>query len=336
MKVTLKTIADLAGTSPATVSRALTNRGYVSDRIRVRIEKAVEETGYTPKMTQQIAIDQVKKIVMVISANITSQVYINYFQGITDYLSKKGYICLEAFSDANPAKEAQYLRFASNNQFGAVVLLNISETPDLSRQLTSVRCPVVFVNRYLRSADVDAICVDNYRGGYTATKYLIDAGHKNIIHLAGLPSSVVSQDRLLGFQDALLDAGLPFSSKNIFQGDLTKESGEELGRFLSTAEHDFTAVFVSNDMMAIGLLNSLFAHGVLVPDDISIISFDTTPIVKNARVKLTTVGFSSFEMGVAAGEIVYQRMHAKKGTPRRVIYPATIEEGDSVRILHQT
>ena len=84
MKVTLKTIADLAGTSPATVSRALTNRGYVSDRIRVRIEKAVEETGYTPKMTQQIAIDQVKKIVMVISANITSQVYINYFQGITD------------------------------------------------------------------------------------------------------------------------------------------------------------------------------------------------------------------------------------------------------------
>ena len=245
MKVTLKTIADLAGTSPATVSRALTNRGYVSDRTRVRIEKAVEETGYTPKMTQQIAIGQVKKIVMVISANITSQVYINYFQGITDYLSKKGYICLEAFSDANPAKEAQYLRFASNNQFGAVVVLNISETPDLSRQLTSVRCPVVFVNRYLRSADVDAICVDNYRGGYTATKYLIDAGHKNIIHLAGLPSSVVSQDRLLGFQDALLDAGLPFSSKNIFQGDLTKESGEELGRFLSTAEHDFTAVFVS-------------------------------------------------------------------------------------------
>ena len=140
----------------------------------------------------------------------------------------------------------------------------------------------------------------------------------------------------MGFQDALLDAGLPFSSKNIFQGDLTKESGEELGRFLSTAEHDFTAVFVSNDMMAIGLLNSLFAHGVLVPDDISIISFDTTPIVKNARVKLTTVGFSSFEMGVAAGEIVYQRMHAKKGIPRRVIYPATIEEGDSVRILHQT
>lgn len=112
-----------------------------------------------------------------------------------------------------------------------------------------------------------------------------------------------------------------------------QHSGRDLGAWLATTHNNFTAAFVSNDLMAVGLLNSLHEHGLSVPDDISIVSFDTTPLVKNARVKLTTVGFNSREMGEAAGEIVYQRLHSQKSSPRRVIYPASIDEGDSVRHL---
>ena len=200
---------------------------------------------------------------------------------------------MEAFSHQNPIREIDCLKFASNNHFG----------------------------------------VDNYRGGYVATKYLIDAGHRRIIHLAGIATSVVAQDRLLGFHDAMIDANLPYSSESIFQGNLLKESGEELGRWLASTPTDFTAVFVCNDLMAVGLLNSLLEQGISVPEDMSIISFDTTPLAKNARVNLTTVGFDSYEMGKAAGEIVYQRIHAQKSSPRRVIYPASIDEGISVKRL---
>ncbi|HWQ80618.1 MAG TPA: LacI family DNA-binding transcriptional regulator [Anaerovoracaceae bacterium] len=333
MKVTLKTIAALADTSPATISRVLTNRGYVNEETRRRIEVAIQESGYTPRESKYVSITQTEKIILVISSNITSQIYIDYFQGLTAYLGEKGYLCLEAYTAQDTAKDIRYLKFANDNHFGAIVLLNLSETPELIRELKDIRCPVVFVNRYLRSADVDAICVDNYRGGYAATKYLIDAGHTRIIHLAGTPTSVVTQDRMLGFHDAMVDAGLPISDENIFQGNLLQDSGEQLGNWLATTPNDFTAVFVSNDFMAVGLLNALHEHGLSVPEDVSIISFDTTPMVKNARVKLTTVGFNSHEMGEAAGEIVYQRMHFQKSSPRRVIYPASIDEGDSVKRL---
>lgn len=333
MKVTLKTIAALADTSPATVSRVLNNRGYVKEETRNRIEMAIQESAYTPKESKSVSVNQTGKIILVISSNITSQVYIDYFQGLSAYLGEKGYLCLEAYTAQDTAEDIRYLKFANDNYFGAIVLLNISETPELIEALKDIRCPVVFVNRYLRSADVDAICVDNYRGGYAATRYLIDAGHTRIIHLAGTPTSVVSQDRMLGFHDAMVDAGLSLSEENIFQGNLRKDSGEQLGHWLAATPNDFTAVFVSNDMMAVGLLNTLYEHGLSVPEDLSIISFDTTPLVKNARVKLTTIGFNSHEMGEAAGEIVYQRMHFQKSSPRRVIYPASIDEGNSVKRL---
>ena len=137
----------------------------------------------------------------------------------------------------------------------------------------------------------------------------------------------------MGFQDAMVDAGVPFSEDNIFRGDLTEESGERFAAELAKRPHKFSAVFVGNDYMAIGLLNALHKYGISVPKDVSIVNFDSTPIVKNARVKLTSVGFSSIEMGRAAGEIVYQRMSAQQTLPRRVIYPATIDEGDSVRMF---
>lgn len=333
MKATIKTIADMTNTSSATVSRTLARKGYVKEETRSRIEAAVRETGYQYKRTKQISADQTKKIVLVVSANLNSQIYIEYFKGLTAYLSEKGYYCLEAFSNADPRREVQYIKFAANNQFGAVVLLNVAETPELVALLPSITCPVVFVNRYLRAADVDAICVDNYRGGYAATKCLIDAGHRHILHLTGNPNSVVTQDRLLGFHDAMQDAHLPISDEDIFQGDLTEEGGERLGDYLAKNRDRYTAAFVSNDSMAVGLLNSLYEHGMKVPDDISIVSFDTTPIVKNARVKLTTIGFSSYEMGVAAGELVNQRIHLGGSTPRKIVYPATIDYGESVRII---
>jgi len=332
-KVTLKTIADLADTSPATVSRYLSKQGYVSETTRSRIEDAMQQIGYQPKKQRYISVDSTQKMVMVISSNVTSQIYIDYFQGLNYYLTEKGYVCLQVCSNLNSQKEVEYLKFAEENQFGAIVMLNVAETPELIRQLAKTTRPVVFVNRYLRSADVDSITVDNYRGGYTATRYLLDAGHHKIAHLAGITTSVVCQDRLLGFQDAMEDAGVPLRSDNIFHGDLTEESGERFAEEIARKPHKFTAVFVGNDYMAIGLLNGLYQRGISVPKDISIVNFDSTPIVKHARVKLTSVGFSSIEMGRAAGEIVYQRMSAQENQPRKVIYPATIDEGDSVRTL---
>lgn len=332
-KITIKMIAEAAQTSPATVSRYLSKRGYVGDLSRERIEEAMRVLGYSHRKQNYISTDSTKKIVMVVSSNVSGQVYIDYFRGMSEYLSEKGYVCLQAYSDNDPEKETRYLKYAQENQFGAVIMLNVTETAELIDALTGMTMPVVFVNRHLRSADADAITVDNYRGGYVAAKYLLDAGHRKIVHLAGIASSVVSQDRLFGFRDAMIDAGIEFSEKYIFKGDLTEKSGEKLAAYLARNPGEFTAAFVGNDFMAVGLVNALHRYRISVPEDFSIVSFDSTPLAKNARVKLTSVGFNSVEMGRAAGEMVYQRMHAQDNTPRKMVYPARIDEGDSVKRL---
>ena len=333
MKATIKSIAELANTSSATVSRALSNRGYVGAETRRRIESAALELGYDFKRSQLGQDEQNAKIVLVVSSNLISQVYIDYFKGLTAYLGEKGCFCFQAFSNANPEREVECIRFADQNRFGAVVLLNVAETPKLISLLEKINCPVVLINRYLRAMDTDAVCVDNYRGGYMAAKYLIDAGHSRIVYLTGNANSVVTQDRLLGFQDAMHDAGLKLDSKDILLGDLTEASGERFGEYLAQNKEQYTAAFASNDAMAVGLLKSLCRNHVAVPDDISILSFDTTPIVKNAKVRLTTIGFDSYEMGRAAGELVVQKMCQKEGVSRRIVYPAEIDEGESVKRL---
>lgn len=332
-KITIQMIAQTAQTSPTTVSRYLTRQGYVSEAARGRIEEAIETLGYVPKNQHLVSAESNGKMVLVVSANVSGQVYIDYFQGMSDYLSGKGYLCMQVYSEGDGEKECRYLRYAEENRFGAVIMLNAAETPALIGQLQKMTRPVVFVNRHLRSADVDAITVDNYRGGYVATRYLLDAGHRDIVHLSGVDYSVITQDRLLGFRDAMQDAGIPLTAEHIFRGDMTEASGEQLAEEIAAHPGRFTAVFAANDYMAIGLLNGLHRRGIRVPEDVSIINFDSTPLAKNARVRLTSVGFDSVEMGRAAGEVVYQRIHASGSLPRKVSYPARVMDGDSVKRL---
>ncbi len=126
MKATIKSIAELANTSSATVSRALSNRGYVGAETRRRIESAALELGYDFKRSQLGQDEQNAKIVLVVSSNLISQVYIDYFKGLTAYLGEKGCFCFQAFSNANPEREVECIRFADQNRFGAVVLLNVA------------------------------------------------------------------------------------------------------------------------------------------------------------------------------------------------------------------
>lgn len=333
MKTTVRMIAKMANTSAATVSRYLSGAKSVNPKTAKRIDEAVVETGYTVKSGKEKNSNKLSKMVMVISSDLGSQIFIDYYIGINDYLRSKGYYCVESYSTFDVEQITSDLLYASANCFGGVVLLNISESSELIAALKKTTCPVIFVNRFLRSAEVDAVCVDNYQGGYAATKYLIDAGHKKIIHLSGITTSVVSQDRLLGFYDAMMDAKLPLADENIFNGDLTEDSGIRLGKKLVDGSLDCTAVFVANDKMAVGLTNYLHSHGKRIPEDYSIISFDTTPLAKNACVRLTTVSFNSYNMGLAAGEMLYNKMTTADSThmmPKKLVYPATIDEGDSV------
>jgi DNA-binding LacI/PurR family transcriptional regulator len=236
-------------------------------------------------------------------------------------------------SDYDSSVDEGYLEYAITRGFCGVIMLSAIETPGLSSLLADRSIPVVLVNRYLRSMDMDVVSIDNFRSGFMGTNYLIEAGHTRIAHLGGPENSVVCQDRLHGYRDALSAAGIKADPDGIFHGDLQYESGLKFGEFLARNPGRFTAVFSANDLMAKGLAEALFESGLRVPEDISITCFDNTVNAVNGRVRLTTISYDGFAMGVSAGEMLLNRIENPSAPYSKVFYSPTLTERDSVRSL---
>lgn len=230
--------------------------------------------------------------------------------------------------------EEECIQFAHRDNYNGIILLSAMETTGLIKLLKKGTCPVVLVNRYIRSMDLNVVCIDNFRGGYIATNYLIEKGHSRIAHLAGPDNSTTSQDRLRGYQKAMEDAGQPVAEEAIFFGDLSHDSGYSFGEYyLKNLIGQYTAVFSANDAMTAGLIMKLTENGIKIPDDLSIICFDDSPMAREGAIKLTTVSRDSDTMGLVAAEIMIDMIANGTETKRKVVYPPLLNERESVKDL---
>lgn len=333
MKITLNDIAKQTGISSATISRVLTNSGYVKPETKAIIEKALIQNDYRHTPRRKSMPQEISEIVLVITGDITSNVYTSNIKGITQEIEKTGKKIFIVNSDYFSDKEEEYLKFAFRNHFAGVIMLNPIETGGLVQSLRSAQCPVVMVNRYLRALDTDAVCIDNFRGGYMATDYLIQRGHRGIAHLCGPDNSIACQERLRGYRDAMRMAGLPILDNSIFNGDLQYESGLQFGRQICSMKKEtrFTAVYSANDIMATGLVDAFFEAGLSVPDDLSITCSDNTLNAVKSRVKLTTVAHDPVEMGVSGAQLLLTRMENPNSKTERIVYAPVLTERNSVK-----
>lgn len=327
--VTITDIAKACGVSNATVSRALSGSSAVKPATRQKVIERANELGYkygSKKETIPLKI-------MLIVGDITNQFYIGIIKGINSLLQQEGYKVACFYSDYSSSVEEEYVRFAFDDGYHGIIMITATETDSLSSLISSNTCPVVLVNRYIRSMDLDVVCIDNHRGGYLATSYLIQAGHKKIAHLAGPQNSTASQDRLIGFRSAMADAKLDCPDESIFFGDLMKSSGIQFAEYYIRALKDYTAIFCANDICASGLLEGLTKHGIRIPDDLSIICFDDSTAPFCGTVKLTNVSRDSFTMGTAAAELMINALRSNHHLPRKLVFPPALHEGNSVRRL---
>ncbi len=334
MKMTLIDIAKQTGISSATVSRVLNSSGYVNPETRIKVENALLQNNYQHTTRRKSVPAEISEIILVVTGDITSNVYTSNIKGITQVLEKTGKKIFIADSGYASEKEEDYLKFAFRNHFAGVIMLNPIETVGLVQALqASSHCPVVMVNRYLRSLDTDVVCIDNFRGGYMATDYLIQHGHKKIAHLSGLDNSIATQERLRGYSDAMRIAGLPLTNANIGNGDLQYESGLKFGRQICAMDKEsrFTAVYSANDIMATGLVDAFFEAGFSVPEDFSITCSDNTLNAVKSRVKLTTVAHDPVEMGVSGARLLLSRMANPKSRTEKIVYAPLLTERNSVK-----
>jgi LacI family transcriptional regulator len=274
--------------------------------------------------------------------NLVGPFRVEALRGISERLSSSQYQLL--FYNSNvpfPTTPEQYER-TSRGLFeiinkgsvdGLIMLQPVNDKTYLA-ELYQQGFPLVFIDDwgYMSQFDVPVVEVDNYNGALQAVRHLIGLGHQRIAIITGpleVGSSAVrtSVDRLAGYKDALKEAGLPFDSALVAQGDFSEESGYScITALLDRAEtaSGFTALFASNDLMAIGAMNALNERGLKVPDDMSVVGFDDIPLDAYIRPALTTVRMPVKEMGKLAVEMLIEQIECKTLTAKKVLFPTEL------------
>jgi LacI family transcriptional regulator len=300
---TIKEVSHLARVSMATVSRVLNNTVPVAEETRLRVIEAVEVLNYKPNAFARGLVTNRSGGIGVVINEISSPFYSGIVRGIEEVVEPRGLHLLVSSGHAQAPLEQGAVESLKQRRSDALILqLEAVSDTDLVRWAQG-DTPVIVVGRSVPELAERCVYLDNVAGGYLATKHLIEHGHRQIAHLAGWLAIKDARDRLEGYKRALADAGLPFDERLVVTGDFVEVGGQRGAQELLGRGLPFTALVAGNDQMAAGALHTLRAHGLRVPQDISLIGYDDVLFARYLFPALTTIRQPLAEMGRAAARL---------------------------------
>jgi DNA-binding LacI/PurR family transcriptional regulator len=293
--VTIAYIAESAGVSVPTVSKVLNGRSGVSDETRARIEELIARYGYRKPPKNR------SNLVELVFRELESMWAVEIIRGVERVArrNKVGVLVSEFGLQDTPARTI-------DDTVGRrpQCVLSVSQLSEREReQLRAKGIPfVVFDPNEELPDDVPFVGATNWRGGQSATRHLVELGHRRIAMISG-PDHPFCLARMAGYSSALTEAGLPVDPDLVVRTQLTREDGRVAARDLLSRPDRPTAVFTANDMQALGVYQAARELGLRIPDDLSVVGFDDVPAVAWVDPPLTTVHQPLAEMAVAATEL---------------------------------
>ncbi len=332
---TIKDIAREAGVSVTTISNVIHGKSRrVAPETVDRINAIIRQHNYTPNLSARALVNKSSRIIGVINHLIQFQP-ISFFQdpfhgallgGIEKKLRERGYYMMVR----TVANEEELYSLFNNWNLDGVILTGLFRDRFFSR-LLEARKPVVLLDSYIKNSQIFNVGLDDRKGGFMATQYLIDHGHRNIVFASPpVHRHGVVEERLSGYKAALKKNGIPFSPKNVYQQEMTLDEGIALGRVLSKRK-DLSAVFATADILAAGIMSGLTQSGKNIPDDVSIIGFDDIYYSQIFSPALTTVHQDAEKKGSVAAQIMMDVLEGSEIITRNIILPVNIVERNSVK-----
>ena len=315
--VTIKDVARAAGVSITTVSHTINGTRYVSEELRARVIRAMEELEYRPNvLARSLRVGQTKTIGLIIPDN-SNMFFAEIARAIEDTGYQHGYSVILCNSDGQADKQRRYIRTLVDKQVDGVIFISSGETVTDLQYVADNHIDVVIVDREPRGISADVVLVDNELAGYQATRHLIDLGHRIIACIGVPPELNPIALRADGYRRAMAEAGISLPTSYRVGGDTQIESGERAIKRLLRLEPRPTAVFVCNDMMAIGAMRGARLLGVRIPEDLSMVGFDDIALARAMCPALTTMAQPISEMARLATELLIQRMRGELPTAER-------------------
>ena len=331
---TLNDVAKRAGVSKSTVSRVLNNTAKISENTKKYVLEIVKALNYEPNNIARSLARKKTFTIGVLLEDIVNPFFSSVAKGIETALKKSGYSMLLTNSDFMPEDELNLTRMLLRNKVDGILITPISPDSQSISLLREKEIPFFMINCRSDESDVNWIESDNFKGGYMAARYLLDLGHRSFMCI-WQTTVHGSRIRLNGFGKALEEVGLRLSDQIILKDVRSMIEGYEIvSSFIKmngTAACP-SAVFAVNDAVAIGAMESFFAHGLRIPDDISIIGYDDINFSSLVKVPLTTVHQSKYRMGETAALQLVELIEKKEaGITRHMLVKPRLVIRESCR-----
>jgi LacI family transcriptional regulator len=319
MAVTLRDVAARAGVSPITVSRALNNTGYVSQGVRARVEAAAIELNYVPNAVAR-SLRSNKTHLLALLAGVTNPFWATVARGIEETATEAGYGVLLCNTDDDPAKEVRYIDQLVRRRIDGLIIAATKDSAAILQGLRSRRQPFVLIDRLVDGVDADTVRGDNSGAAYLMTKHLLSGGYRRISIITGAHNVSTAEERVAGYEAAMAEAGLPVDEDMIRYGSYTESWGYQATYELMSRRNPPDALFATNNLVALGVLEGLYTLGLQVPQDVAVVCFDDTTSLASTRF-LTTASQPAHEMGRIATTLLIERLVDPSIPLRHIVLP---------------
>ena len=320
--VTIHDVAAAAGTSYGTVSRVINDAPYVKPETRQRVREAMARLGYTVDRRARSLAGGRSQVLAVLVPDLGTGYIGEIIRGIDAEVELAQYDLLLYTTHRKAAKETSYVANIARGMADGLVLVLPSDLQAIVEHLREIEFPFVLVDYQGVEEQVPAVCATNWQGAYNATEYLIGLGHRRIGFITGDMEMAAARNRLAGYQAALRTHHLPSDPALVRNGEFHYPAGYTAALALLALPNPPTAIFASNDDMALAALDALHGQGLRVPEDMSLVGFDGIPQAALVHPPLTTVSQPLAKMGRVATQMLLDRLNDPGGPApsRRIAY----------------
>jgi len=324
-RVTIDDVARAAGVHKATVSRALNaeTRHQVSSATVERVEHAAEELGYVPNAMARGLRTSSSMTIGVIIPDLRNPFFPPIIRGIENVLQPRGYTALLANTDGSEAVERAGLASLLGRRVDGLIVASGSRHESALAEVHRAGVLAVMLNRDAGPIPYPLVTGNDAEGIAAAVHHLAGLGHRRVLHIAGPADFSTSRARTVAFEES---AGALGREAVVVEAEaLSVEAGQNaMDRVLMDGPPRPTAVVAGNDLLALGVLRSLRAHGLDCPGDVSVVGFNDMEFAQDFTPPLTTVRVPTLEMGAEAARLLLEAIASREQEPITVRLPVSL------------
>lgn len=324
MKPKIQDVARVAGVSPTTVSRVLNDRGYISSKTKEKVFAAMKEINYVPNDLARSLYNKRSYLIGVIVPSTSNPFFGELVAYIENICDERGYKVLLCNSLHEADKEKKYWEMLRRNQVDGVIVVTYNRgLIDKNQQF-----PAVAIDHYL-SENIHVVSSDNFQGGEMASRELIEAGCKKIIHINGDASlETPANNRQYAYEKVMKEAGRTPETYHVPDVAFL-ESSIDIIKQLFEEHPDVDGIFASDDLLAVRTMQYAENLGYRVPQDLKIIGYDGTSLIRSIYPKLTTIIQPTYQIAENAVETLIQEIDGKSYDMKEKTFPVSLWKGET-------